>query len=99
MSLGPDQCLKGTIFIILVSEVSVRVLNVGFSYKNGVTKGSQVKILSPNLLTNPKEPCNVGMCTTFPETPDSLSIVTNDLKYYNAVLESNDWNEFISMKL
>lgn len=99
ISLGPTMCLKQTLFVILVSEVSVRVLNVGFSYKDGVTKCSQIKILSPNLLTNPTENCIVAMCTTFPETPDSLSIITNDLKYYQEVLSTNEWNEFIETKL
>lgn len=95
---GPLVCMKEPIFIILVTDSSVRVLNIAFQY-NGGNKVGSVKILSPNLLTNPLEVSNVSMCKTFPELKNTMEIVTNDLQYYQDVLQNNNWKEFIETKL
>lgn len=95
---GPMVCMREPIFIILVTDSCVRVLNIGFQYNGGDKVGS-VKILSPNLLTNPLEVSNVSMCKTFPELKTSLEIVTNDIQYYKDVLQNNNWDDFIETKL
>jgi len=95
---GPMVCMRDPYFVILVTDVCVRVLNIAFQF-DGDTKVGSVKILSPNLLTNPLECSNVSLCKTFPELKTSLEVIQNDIQYYQEVLKTNKWEEFIEKKL
>eukprot|EP00494_Astrolonche_serrata_P025787 UN26048 len=99
-AIGPNICLKDTRFIILVTDIEVRIIMVGFQCKSGI-KENQIKILSPNILTadNTKSICEVGIVSTFPEIPDSKTIIENDVKHFQQVLQNNSWAQFIRDKL
>jgi len=97
-NMGPTTCLKDPIYVILVSDTTVRVCIIAFQYETG-KKGAQFKFLTPNLLTNPNESCNISLIKTFPETPTNLDIIENDCSYIQSVLQNNSWDEFIETKL
>jgi len=97
-SVGPHVCMKDTRFIILVSGLSVRIINLGFLYTNA-KKSNDMKILSPNLLTEPHQTTWVSRCNTFPDPQDVMSIIEQDLSAYQEVLKNNKWDSFIETKL